>query len=330
MASGSTISLALGRQLDFNSNQVLASGSTISLALGRQLDFNSNQVLASGSTISLALGRQLDFNSNQVLASGSTISLVLGRQLDFNSNQVLVSGSTISLVLGRQLDFNSNQVLVSGSLFNFDVIRSAIDFLPGNANLRSSPTEVRQTGRALLFTTSQANVRGSQVALLLDPYNLKFRAASVSVSGGIAQLQLIQKIRPPAIRPTDRIYTPPQWSYSQLPMEDGGTAGEILCNRPAGPSIDLVFENEDNSIGYDFLDSWSNALGRTKAITIPGPWTQGAKKPLRDLMRNPGTGAVWKYAEKPRVNFDVSPGICTVTVKIKAVIDGGITVPSGD
>lgn len=229
-----------------------------------------------------------------------------------------------------ELDIRPGDVLVESSEIGLSLLPAAdYDLFFGAADVvvTSQDIELKQAGNALLFRPADVSILSSDIQLLLDPYNLKFRPGDVLVEGGLIFLELIQEIRPPAIRPTDRFYTPPQWSYSQLPMEDGGTAGEILCNRPSGPSIDLVFENEDNSIGYDFLDSWSKALGRTKAITVPGPWTQGAKKPLRDLMRNPGTGAVWKYAEKPRVNFDVSPGVCAVTVKIKAVIDGGIASP---
>lgn len=245
-------------------------------------------------------------------------------ELDFSPGDVSVQSEDIELIQIASLIFQAGTVSVLGSQLTLDLYTADnnLFFEPGLVSVSSEQFEIRQTGQSLNFQPGDVRVTAPRVQLLLDPSNLKFIPGDVTVTGTFIELKPIPVINPPAIRPTTRSYTPPKFQFTQLVMEDGTVVGEILCDKPSGPQVDLTFANIDSSTALEFLQAWEKALGRTLPITVPLQWSQGTKKAMRDLLRNPGDGAVWKFAEKPRVQFNIAPGIADVAVRIASIVEG--------
>lgn len=245
-------------------------------------------------------------------------------ELNFDTGSVDVESSDIALLRGLLLDVNPSEIAIESSQISLDPYPSDYNlfFEPADILVFGEVLEFRQTGNSLNFSTSSIEVESSEIQLLFDPYNLKFRPSDIGITGSFISLELIKPNNPPAIRPNRRSFTPPRWSFTQLRMDDGSTVGEILCSKPAGSTVDLFFLNVDTEIGYKFKQSWDAAFGKVKAINIPKQWSQGASRALRAFMRNPGVGMVWKYAQEPRLEFSDAPGIVDVSIKIVSVLDG--------
>jgi hypothetical protein len=118
----------------------------------------------------------------------------------------------------------------------------------------------------------------------------------------------------PSIRPTARSYTPGQFPIKTYRSLAGATVKRVFGNRAYAHTIELQFENINDSNTKAILDHYYGQYGTYARFALPNDTFSGMNSSLRGVLQNPSS-ILWEYAEAPQVE-SVFNGRSTVTVRL--------------
>jgi hypothetical protein len=125
----------------------------------------------------------------------------------------------------------------------------------------------------------------------------------------------------PSIEPTGRSFTAPSWATTTQASQSGVITRRLWGSRPSRATLNLQFNNIDDTDTSAILNAYNTAKGSTDSLTLPSQLFVGADATLQTWLDSSATGAglLWCFSEgsPPQVE-SVAPGRSNVTVSLTA------------
>jgi len=132
----------------------------------------------------------------------------------------------------------------------------------------------------------------------------------------------------PALSPTARQYTAPEWATNFMDSQAGTTTRRLWGDRPARAQLTLTFSNISDAETAEIMQCHYDAKGACDEINLLGA-TMGnssgiCDNNLQDLIQLQGQiEHKWHFAERGAVSVQsVGLGMSTVTCKFRSEIAG--------
>jgi len=125
----------------------------------------------------------------------------------------------------------------------------------------------------------------------------------------------------PSIEPTGRSFTAPTWATTTQTSQSGVITRRLWGSRPSRATLNLQFNNIDDTDTSAILNAYNSAKGSTDSLTLPSQLFVGADATLTTWLDGSaaGAGLLWAFAEgsPPQVE-SVAPGRSNVSVSLTA------------
>jgi hypothetical protein len=125
----------------------------------------------------------------------------------------------------------------------------------------------------------------------------------------------------PSIEPTGRSFTAPSWATTTQASQSGVITRRLWGSRPSRATLNLQFNNIDDTDTSAILNAYNTAKGSTDSLTLPSQLFVGADATLQTWLDSSATGAglLWCFSEgsPPQVE-SVAPGRSNVSVNLTA------------
>lgn len=123
----------------------------------------------------------------------------------------------------------------------------------------------------------------------------------------------------PALRPTSRTYTAPE--YAQLNPQYVGVVSypRLLSSKPGKATLSLTFENIPDGDAALIIASWMNSLTGFLPLALPPEIVSGIENSALATRIQTGQHLDWFFDGPPKQN-SVIKGISTVQVELKGDI----------
>jgi len=125
----------------------------------------------------------------------------------------------------------------------------------------------------------------------------------------------------PAIKPTSRSFTAPSIPTTTLKSQSGIITRRIWSTRPSNATLDLKFNNINDTEANAIMESYYNAMSSFDSVTLPDRIFGGANGPLKSWLDSTrtGPGLLWYFTEgsSPRVET-VKSGRHSVSISLTA------------
>ena len=134
----------------------------------------------------------------------------------------------------------------------------------------------------------------------------------------------------PALSPTARQYTAPEWATNFMDSQAGTTTRRLWGDRPARAQLTLTFSNISDAETAEIMQCHYDAKGACDEIRLTNP-TMGSggsgsgicDDTLSNLIQLSSGDHRWHFAERGAVSVQsVGLGISTVTCKFRSEIAG--------
>lgn len=130
----------------------------------------------------------------------------------------------------------------------------------------------------------------------------------------------------PSIAPTGRSFTAPVFPTSSFASQSGVITRRLWGSRPSKATLDLQFNNIDDTSVSAILNAYNNAKGSVDSLTLPAEVFAGANAALTSWLNASATGAglLWSFTEGSAPTVEsVGPGRSSVSVSLTAELRAG-------
>jgi hypothetical protein len=121
----------------------------------------------------------------------------------------------------------------------------------------------------------------------------------------------------PAIKPTQRTFTPPTWPVTSARSQAGAVSRRKWGSKSTDATLQLEFSCVDDESGR-ILDAHELAQGPTVPLDLPDIIWQGITGRLKTFIDTTSGRLEWVFTEQPPQVRSVSCGRSTVTVELRA------------
>jgi hypothetical protein len=103
----------------------------------------------------------------------------------------------------------------------------------------------------------------------------------------------------PSIEPTGRSFTAPSWATTTQASQSGVITRRLWGSRPSRATLNLQFNNIDDTDTSAILNAYNTAKGSTDSLTLPSQLFVGADATLQTWLDSSATGAglLWCFSE---------------------------------
>jgi len=122
----------------------------------------------------------------------------------------------------------------------------------------------------------------------------------------------------PAIRPSDRTLTQPQYPVKQFNFISGNIATRKYGTQSSGEIIEFEFANITDLQASHIGNAFDSAYGTFDTLTLPNELWNDIEEPLRSLLKN---NFSWRFKQRPVYAKSSIPGYKTVTVSLEGQRD---------
>jgi hypothetical protein len=122
----------------------------------------------------------------------------------------------------------------------------------------------------------------------------------------------------PAIKPTQRTFTPPAWPVTSARSQAGAVSRRKWGSKSTDATLQLEFSCTDDESG-SILEAHEQAQGPTEPLDLPDIIWQGVTGRLKAFIDATSGRLEWVFADaQPPPVRSVSCGRSTVTVELRA------------
>ena len=126
----------------------------------------------------------------------------------------------------------------------------------------------------------------------------------------------------PQYVPTSRSYGAGDFPVKVYRAQDGGEVRILYGDKRVGMTLNLTYQNIEDSMSAEFLDHYHSVKGTFQQFELGDGTSAGAKKGWDGGDKHVGAtywGSKWRYSQQPTV-ISVYPGYSTVTVNLVAAV----------
>ena len=115
-------------------------------------------------------------------------------------------------------------------------------------------------------------------------------------------------------------FTAPEFPVRANTSLSGVVSRRLFGNRGSRATLTLGFDNLQDWVAVQFLDTWNAARGQLDSVSVPLAVFSGAEDSLKNYLLAGGDDLTWHFAEAPQLER-VVPGVSSVRVTLEATRD---------
>lgn len=132
----------------------------------------------------------------------------------------------------------------------------------------------------------------------------------------------------PAIRPTERQYTPGKYPVRRPDFYSIAENPRLMGNKSFDAKLSLSFENIDDADAALFVQKYKDSFGGFFPLSLPAETVAGISDTALATRIRTGQHLVWRFSGPPDVTSIIT-GVSSVKVELIAslVLDNNDTIP---
>jgi hypothetical protein len=186
----------------------------------------------------------------------------------------------------------------------------------GDGFIDAPGIDISLSAQTAILRVGTGTIGAGLPTLGFQDWSAELATAYGTIGTGDTQLRDIVRTLFPALSPSSRNFTPPEYALSKYKTINGAKSRRLWASQPGGGTLDLEFVNINDDDAESILASHDIARGAANDVILPDAVLWGAEGDLLAYMRSPG-GQAWAFDGPPEVQ-SVKQGISTVRVKLAA------------
>lgn len=141
------------------------------------------------------------------------------------------------------------------------------------------------SGQTMFPAVGYVAIGGGSANLSFDDWSAELVAGHITIGAGATQLREIARVLFPALSPSSRNFTPPEYSVSKYKTMNGAKSHRLWASQPGGGVLDLEFVNLDDADAERICAAHDLAKGSTNDLILPDEVLLGAEGDLLQYMK---------------------------------------------
>ncbi len=184
----------------------------------------------------------------------------------------------------------------------------------GDGTIDAPDIDISLSAQTMFPAVGGGTIGASEPTMRFSAWSAEVVVGSGTIGTGITQMRDLVRSLFPALSPSTRSFTPPEYALSKYKTVNGDKSRRLWASQPGGGTLDLEFENIGDDDAEDILAAHDIAKGATNDVILPDEVLSGAEGDLLAYMRLPG-GQAWSFNGPPELE-SVKEGMSTVRVKL--------------